>query len=181
LEKSLKLRYGEPKDAKALAEIGAKTFYDAYVETVDLENLKTVVNESFSEEYQLEEINHPDTVFLIAEVDGRMAGYAKLKMNAVSEHVSTRNPAELSRIYLLREHIGKGIGKELMQGCINEARQRSCDSIWLGVWENNQKAINFYKKVGFREVGSQTFMFGRELQTDIVMELVFRPFPGGSS
>jgi diamine N-acetyltransferase len=167
----MELRYGESKDAKALAEIGAKTFYDAYVNAVDLENLMTVIKETFSEGHQLEEINHPETIFLVAEEDGKMAGYAKLNMNASNEHVNGGKSLELSRIYLLQEFIGKGIGRELMQRCIDEARQRGCDSLWLGVWEHNRNAIDFYRKLGFREVGSHAFKFGNETQTDLIMEL----------
>lgn len=167
----MELRYGGPKDAKVLAEIGKKTFYDAYVKDVDLKNLKTVIEETFSEELQLKEINNSDTLFLIAEVNGKIAGYAKLIRNASNEHITGKDHMELSRIYLLQEYIGKGIGKELMQRCIDEARQRDCNSLWLGVWENNQNAIGFYKKQGFREVGSHAFMFGNEIQTDLIMEL----------
>lgn len=167
----MELRYGGPKDAKVLAEIGKKTFYDAYVKDVDLENLKTVIEETFSEELQLQEINNSDSLFLIAEVNGKIAGYAKLIRNASNKHVIGKDHMELSRIYLLQEYIGKGIGKELMQRCIDEARQRGCNSLWLGVWENNQNAIGFYRKQGFREVGSHVFMFGNEVQTDLIMEL----------
>lgn len=167
----MEIRYGGPEDAKALAEIGARTFYDAYVNAVDLENLTTVIKETFSEGHQLQEINDPETIFLVAEEDGKMAGYAKLKTNASNEHVNSKDPMELSRIYLLQEFIGKGIGRELMQRCIDESRQRGCNSLWLGVWEHNRNAIGFYRKLGFREVGSHAFKFGNEIQTDLIMEL----------
>ena len=167
----MNLRYGKPEDANVLAEIGAKTFYDAYVKAVDKENLKMVIRGTFSEERQLEEINNPDTIFLIAEVDGKTAGYTKLLMNASNEYVNSRNPMELSRIYLLQEYIGKGIGRELIRRCVDEAMQRGCDSLWLGVWENNQNAIGFYRKLGFRAVGSHAFKFGNEMQIDLILEL----------
>ncbi len=58
-----------------------------------------------------------------------------------------------------------------MQGCIQEALQRGCDSVWLGVWEKNSRAISFYKKMGFQEVGEHTFTLGYDPQRDIIMEL----------
>jgi ribosomal protein S18 acetylase RimI-like enzyme len=64
-----------------------------------------------------------------------------------------------------------GIGKALMQTAINEAKQKGCNSIWLGVWEKNRRAINFYKKWGFREVGSHMFTVGDDPQRDLVLEL----------
>jgi ribosomal protein S18 acetylase RimI-like enzyme len=78
---------------------------------------------------------------------------------------------ELRRIYAVQEFIGKGVGKELMYRSIHEARQRDCDVIWLGVWEKNQRAIDFYKKWGFREVGAHLFALGDEPQNDLLMAL----------
>ena len=78
---------------------------------------------------------------------------------------------EIRRIYASQYYLGKGVGKELMQAAISEAQQRGCDCLWLGVWEKNQRAIHFYKKWGFREVGTHTFSLGDDLQNDLIMEL----------
>jgi ribosomal protein S18 acetylase RimI-like enzyme len=72
----------------------------------------------------------------------------------------------------VQEYIGKGVGRELMAAAIREAGQRGCDSVWLGVWEKNPRAIAFYKKWGFQEVGSHVFQLGDDLQTDFIMELM---------
>jgi ribosomal protein S18 acetylase RimI-like enzyme len=92
-------------------------------------------------------------------------------MNSRDESMRGTRPLEIRRIYASQKYLGKGVGKELMQAIISEARQRGCDCIWLGVWEKNQRAIHFYKKWGFREVGTHTFSLGDDLQNDFVMEL----------
>jgi ribosomal protein S18 acetylase RimI-like enzyme len=84
-----------------------------------------------------------------------------------------KNPLKISRIYLLQKYIGKGYGKILMTRALREAKERNCDSVWLGVWANNYSAIGFYKKLGFREIGSHPFEFGNEMHNDLIMELEF--------
>jgi diamine N-acetyltransferase len=167
----MNIRYGNPNDAVLLAELGAKTFLDAYAGQISLREIDAYIRKWFSIEIQTAELSDPDNIFLVAVVDGNPIGYAKLKLNSVHELVKGAKPLEIERIYLLQERTGTGIGKELMQGCIHEARQRDCDVIWLGVWEDNQRAIRFYKRWGFREVGSHTFRLGDNLQRDLIMEL----------
>ena len=165
------IRYGNTGDAKMLSELGAKTFYDAFTKDNSLENMKIYLKNSFSPEIQLKELSAPDNIFLIAESEGIPAGYAQLILNSTDETVSAGRPMELRRIYALQEYLGRGIGRELMKRCIDEARERDCDVIWLGVWEKNQRAIDFYKKWGFRQAGSHLFSLGFEPQNDLIMML----------
>lgn len=167
----MNIRYGNTEDATMLAELGAKTFYETFAKDNTPENISLYMKKSFSKEIQLNELSKPDIIFLIVELEDEPVGYAKLKMNSNDESVKGTEVMEIERIYASQEYIGKGIGKELMKACINEARQRGCDSIWLGVWEKNQRAIDFYKKWGFKEVGTHVFMLGDDPQWDFVMEL----------
>lgn len=167
----MKIRYGNLSDATMLSELGAKTFYDTFARDNTPENISLYIKKSFSRDIQLNEISRPDIIFLVAELEDEPVGYAKLKMNSSDEAVRGRKVIEIERIYASQEYIGKGVGKELMKACINEARQRGCDSVWLGVWEKNQRAIDFYKKWGFREVGTHLFSVGNDPQNDFVLEL----------
>ncbi|HET9589335.1 MAG TPA: GNAT family N-acetyltransferase [Anaerolineales bacterium] len=120
---------------------------------------------------QFHELVQPDIVFLLAESAGTPVGYVQLIMNSRDQAIPGNRPLEIRRIYALQEHLGKGVGKELMDATIREARYRACDCIWLGGGEKNQRAIDFYKKWGFRQVGVQTFSLGTELQNDLIMVL----------
>ena len=167
----MNIRYGTTDDAKMLSELGAKTFYDTFARDNTPENISLNMKRSFSTEVQFNELSNPNIIFLIAELENRHVGYAKLKLDSKNESITGTNTIEIERIYSLQEYIGKGIGKALMQAAIDEAKQKGCDSIWLGVWEKNPRAINFYKEWGFREVGSHIFTVGDDPQRDFIMEL----------
>ncbi|HUE99960.1 MAG TPA: GNAT family N-acetyltransferase [Anaerolineales bacterium] len=167
----MNIRYGTRDDARMLSELGARTFYDTFAKDNTQENMDTYLKKSFSPEIQFQELSEPDVIFLIAESEGIPIGYAQLMMNSTDDSIKGISPLEIRRIYALQEFLGKGVGKELMQATISEARQRGCDCVWLGVWEKNQRAVAFYKKWGFREVGVHIFNLGDEPQRDFVMEL----------
>jgi ribosomal protein S18 acetylase RimI-like enzyme len=167
----MNIRYGTKDDAVMLSAFGAKTFYDTFAKDNTPENMEAYVKKSFSPEIQFNELSQPDVIFLIAESEGNLIGYAQLIMNSKDEAIKGTRPLEIRRIYASQEYLGKGIGKELMKATVREAMQRDCDCIWLGVWEKNQRAIDFYKKWGFREVGTHVFSVGDDPQNDFVMEL----------
>jgi ribosomal protein S18 acetylase RimI-like enzyme len=167
----MNIRYGTTDDAKILSELGARTFYDTFVIDNTTENIEAYLKKSFSTKIQLNELSNPDNIFLIAEEESKPIGYAQLIMNSKDEAINSAKPLELRRIYSIKEYLGKGVGKELMQATINEARTHGCDCVWLGVWEKNQRAIEFYKKWGFREVGTHLFSVGDDPQNDYIMEL----------
>lgn len=167
----MNIRYGTPADATMLAELGAQSFYETFANDNTPENMDAYLRESFSRDIQFHELSQPDIIFLIAESEGTAVGYAQLMMNSREEALRGNHPLELRRIYVSKEQHGKGVGRKLMAATIEEARGRACDSIWLGVWEKNQRAIEFYKKWGFREVGTHIFFVGDDLQSDHVMEL----------
>ena len=167
----MNIRYGTTDDAGMLSELGAKTFFETFAKDNTPENIEAYLRKSFSPEIQFHELSQPEAIFLIAETNGSAIGYAQLILNSRDQAIGGSRPLELRRIYAAQEHQGKGVGKGLMQAAIREARRRGCDCIWLGVWEKNQRAIEFYKKWGFREVGTHTFTVGDEPQNDFVMEL----------
>lgn len=168
---SMKIRYGTTQDAEMLSELGARTFYDTFAKDNTPENIDAYLKKSYSAEIQFRELSEPENIFLIVESEGIPIGYAQLILNSKDEAIKKNKPIEIRRIYASQEFQGQGVGKELMQATIREARQRGCDCIWLGVWEKNQRAIDFYKKWGFREVGTHLFSVGQDPQNDFVLEL----------
>lgn len=169
------IRYGTVDDAKMLSEFGAKAFSESFAEDNTEENIRLYLEQTYSPEIQFHELTNPEVVFLIAEIENAAVGYVKINLNSRDDSVQGSGTIEIERIYAAKEHIGKGVGKSLMQASIREAKQRGCDSIWLGVWEKNPRAIAFYRKWGFEEVGTHTFMLGTDPQRDFIMELRFIP------
>lgn len=166
----LKIRRGTLEDAALLSELGARIFSDTFAADNTPEDLATYLAASFSVAQQTAELEDEGSIFLIAEVDGVAAGYAKLHGGESAEGVTGANPIELVRLYVSRDWLGSGVGAQLMRACLDEAQQSGHETIWLGVWERNARAQAFYRKWDFRIVGEHTFQLGSDQQRDLVME-----------
>ena len=171
----MNIRYAEENDSSLLAELGRKTFYDTFIEYNTPEDMEKYLSEHYSTELQMSEIRDCDTIFLIAEIDNIPVGYVKLTGQSKGDGVAGTNPMELQRIYTIQDYIGKGVGPELMKEAIREAKERGFNSLWLGVWEKNERAIKFYEKWGFKKVGNYIFVLGEDIQSDLTMELSLTP------
>jgi ribosomal protein S18 acetylase RimI-like enzyme len=172
MEDLLTIRTAAATDADALARIAWKSFYDAFAEHPKNapDDMKSYMEEAFSVEAIAEDLSDPDAVYFVAEIEGELVGYAKLKKNSREDCVSGTNPIELCRLYSLNEYIGRGIGKSLMLKCLEFAEENAHDFMWLGVWEFNYRAQDFYKKFGFEKCGEHVFQLGSDAQTDWVFE-----------
>jgi ribosomal protein S18 acetylase RimI-like enzyme len=168
---TLSIRRATIEDASLLAEIGARTFFDTFAKDNTAEDMAMYLASSFSTFLQAEELTNPLITFLVAEIEGVTVGYAKLIAASGPEGVTERKAIELSRIYVTQDWIGKGVGEAILKACVEEAKQGGNESLWLAVWERNERAQRFYEKRGFRIVGERKFELGRDIQTDWVMEL----------
>jgi len=166
----LTIRRGTVEDADLLSELGARTFAETFAADNTSEDLTAYIATSFSVAQLTAELKHPASTFLIAEVDGRAAGYARLHAGEPEKGVEGPNPVELVRLYVSRDWLGRGLGEQLMRACLDEAWQAGYETIWLGVWERNARAQAFYRKWDFRTVGEHMFPLGSDLQRDILME-----------
>lgn len=174
LTPAFSVRRGVPEDNSLLSRLGRETFLHAFGPDNTTEDMQLYLRSSFSPEIQAAELTEPSSVFLIAELDNAPVGYARLLEGHPPHGVTGNRPIEIVRIYARAEWIGRGVGAALMQACLREAALRECDTIWLGVWERNRRAIAFYSKWGFVPVGSHTFLLGTDLQIDTLMA---RPVP----
>ena len=85
-----------------------------------------------------------------------------------------RRPAELNRLYVAAAWHGKGVAQALLKDAMKSAKDAGADCLWLGVWEHNPRAIAFYRKCGFEDVGSHHFMLGTDRQRDVIMSLALK-------
>ena len=166
----INIRYANASDNALLAELGARTFFDTFAADNTPEDMAAYLAASFSPAKQAAELVDPGTVFLIAEIDGVAAGYARLRQGQPPVCITGSQPIEIVRFYSSKEWIGRGVGAVLIQACLDEAEKRGCDTIWLDVWERNLRAIAFYSKWGFVQVGTQTFQLGNDLQHDLLLQ-----------
>jgi len=164
------IRAASPDDASLLADLGAKTFYEAFVSYNTPEDMTSYLEKNFTVSQLELELNEKGTTYLLAQLDDSMVGYAKMKNQEHPEALNEENCIEIERIYSLQDYIGKDVGKTLMAACLDRAREGGYKIAWLGVWEHNPRAIAFYEKWGFEKFGSHLFMLGNDLQVDLLMK-----------
>ena len=169
---SILIRPATLDDAKALTDLAYTTFWDAFAHHPKNapDDLNHYMRQAFNLEQTTKELGDENSLFLIAELDGEPAGYAKLITNTTEDGITAERPIELNRLYAHQQFLGKGIGQALMDACLERARARDHDAMWLGVWEFNPRAQRFYEKNGFRVVGSHVFQLGEDPQTDLLMQ-----------
>lgn len=164
------VRCATPHDAALLADLAARTFYDTFADSNTPEDMEKFLTSTYSEEIQRHEIEDASLTTLLAECDGIAAGFAQIKMGKAPDCVKGRAPIEIKRFYVEKSFHGRGVAQELMRAAEELGRAAGAKTIWLGVWEHNDRAIAFYRKHGFIPVGSQPFLVGTDLQTDLVLE-----------
>ena len=168
----IEIRQATPDDAQPLTDLAYTTFWDAFAHHPKNapEDLNHYMRQAFNLEQITAELADEDSIFLIAEIESKPAGYAKLIIESTEEGITAKRPIELSRLYSHQEYLGKGVGQNLMDACFEYANTHGHDVMWLGVWEYNPRAQAFYTKNGFREVGKHTFLLGSDPQTDLLMQ-----------
>jgi diamine N-acetyltransferase len=165
----LRIRRATLADAELISTLGAETFATSFGAQNTPENLAKHLAKAFGEEIQKREIADSAVTYLIAEVNGRTAGYAQVRDGDAPACVTGDAPVEVRRFYVVSDFHGTGIAQALMNACADEARRRGGRTLWLGVWDRNPRAIRFYTKWGFEDVGGQTFMLGDDPQQDRVL------------
>lgn len=165
----IRIRRATHADRTLLADLGARTFSAAFGPDNRPEDMAAYLAQAFSPEIQSEELADPLSTFLIAENEDEVVGYTRLLRGPAPSAVEADRPVELVRIYAEPSWIGRGVGSALMGACLKEGGKQGCDVIWLGVWERNRRAIAFYERWGFAVVGSQTFVLGKDRQTDRIL------------
>ena len=158
-----------PADAPALASFAARTFAATFGAANESRNLALHLASKYGVEQQGRELADPSYVTLLIDVDGAIAGYVQLRRGEAPSCVTARDPVEIYRFYIDAPWYGQGLAQRLMTAATDAARDMGAGSIWLAVWEENPRAIAFYEKSGFRDVGKTTFVLGTDVQRDRVM------------
>lgn len=166
---SITIRRGTSADAALLADLAARLFRETFAADNRPEDLALHLARAYGAPQQAAELVNPEITTLLAEVDGQLAGYTQLRMNAVPECVAGAAPLEIWRFYVARPWHGQGVAHVLMRSVEAEARTRAARTLWLGVWEHNERAKAFYRKYGFVDMGSQVFMLGADAQSDRIL------------
>ncbi len=163
------IRRAVATDAAALAEFAARSFVDAFAPFNRPEDMDAHVAASYGYGRQLLELRDPAMVTLIADGGASLRAYAQVRPATPPAGIVAAQPIELRRFYVDRPAHGTGLAQSLMRAVRDAALEFGGRHLWLGVWENNPRAIAFYAKQGFIDVGSTYFDVGSDRQTDRVM------------
>lgn len=158
-------------DIEQLQQIGRQTFSETFSSSNAEENMATYLAEGFSDEKLMEELNNKSSEFYFALSENEVIGYLKINFGQSQTELQDNTALEIERIYVIKEFHGKKVGQILYDKAIEIAKQKNADYVWLGVWEENPRAISYYKKNGFVEFDRHIFKLGGDEQTDIMMKL----------
>jgi ribosomal protein S18 acetylase RimI-like enzyme len=167
---SIEIKRVTPEHIEQLQKISVQTFYETFSGANTEHNMKNYLAEGFSIDKLKAELNDENTEFYFAVLDKIVIGYLKVNVGKSQTELQDNKALEIERIYVVKEFYGKKVGQLLYDKAIQIARRKKADYVWLGVWEDNPKAINFYKKNGFIEFDKHIFKLGDDEQTDIMMK-----------
>lgn len=166
----VKIRECREDEIEELQSISFETYDETFRHLNTSETMQKYLSESFNRDKLLDELRNPDSTFYLMRMDDSLVGY--LKLNEAPAQTDKNDPMalEIERIYIIKRHQGKGFGKELMKYALETAVERKKRYVWLGVWEENEDAIAFYEKAGFKIAGRHSFRMGDEIQLDYIMK-----------
>lgn len=153
-----------------LREISIETYRDTFSSSNSDELMKLYLSDALNRQKLLTELNHQHSYFYFIYFEGEVAGF--LKMNELEAQTDVFDPdsLEVERFYIRKQFLHKGLGKQLIGFACSIAEKLGKKYLWLGVWEDNQPALSFYKRFGFYQFGKHPFNMGGDIQTDLLFK-----------
>ena len=167
----MKIRKINIDDLEALRNLSIQTFKETFEEVNTEEDMQKYLDENLSIEKLKTELENPNSEFYFAENNDEILGYLKLNFKDAQTEKLEENHFEIERIYVLKAFLGQKIGQILFDKAIEIGREKNLEYVWLGVWEENHRAIRFYEKNGFEIFGKHDFVLGEDVQTDLLMKM----------
>ncbi|CAN5395742.1 GNAT family N-acetyltransferase [soil metagenome] len=166
----LKIRHAVSADVHIISALAITTCYEAYFELDPSPDLAEYCLKAFDLQTITTELENTNSTFLLAELNTKAIGYAKLREGKEVECLRGANAIEIQRIYLLEKAKGKNFGRALIEKCIAIAKEKGYEILWLGVWDKNIAAQRFYERLGFKNIGTTGFSDGKTSFINFVMK-----------
>jgi len=160
-----------PQQLQILRELAVQTFEETFASTNTRENMDIYFSRAFNESILDKELSQKESWWYFIEFNGILAGYLKVNVRDAQTELREDAGFEVERIYVLEAYYGQGVGAELMEFAIRQARSKKKKYLWLGVHEENYRALRFYEKFGLKAFSDHVFMMGDQPQRDILMKL----------
>jgi ribosomal protein S18 acetylase RimI-like enzyme len=168
---SITYRTPGPADAAPLAEMARDAFLETFGPLYAPGDLDSFLETTFGPTGLPAQVSDPAyTIRIAVDAAGSIAGFAKLAaMGQPVDHPP--GSIELKQLYVLKRYHGAGVGPALMDWAIGVARSRSAPALYLSVYAENWRALAFYRRIGFVQVGTAPFVVGDKIDIDPVMML----------
>lgn len=167
----IEIKRAHLEDLTTIQNISTTSFTETFSAINTPENMEKYLQENFNTTQITAEISNPDSIFYVAVWNNEPVGYLKINLGNAQTETLNDETLEIQRIYVVKAFHGKKIGQSLLDQAIKMAHEYYVDYIWLGVWEENYNAIQFYAKNGFVTFDKHIFVLGNEQQTDLLMKL----------
>ena len=167
----MKIRKINIDDLETLRNLSIQTFKETFEEVNTEEDVQKYLDENLSIEKLKTELEYVNSEFYFVESNDEILGYLKLNFKDAQTEKVEENYFEIERIYVLKAFLGQKLGQILFDKAIEIGREKNLEYVWLGVWEENKRAIRFYEKNGFEIFGKHDFVLGEDVQTDLLMKL----------
>jgi ribosomal protein S18 acetylase RimI-like enzyme len=168
---TIEISLTKPSEIIDLQKISKETFVEAFSNENSEENMQKYLEENLSIQQLTNELLNSESSFYFARINEKIIGYLKINFGKAQTDFKEDDSIEIERVYVSEEFQGKNVGQNLLNKAIEICIEKNAQSLWLGVWERNYKAIRFYQKNGFVEFGKHPFILGDDIQTDILMKL----------
>ncbi|MFY0629615.1 MAG: GNAT family N-acetyltransferase [Flavobacteriaceae bacterium] len=156
-------------DTEVLALLGRLTWAESHGHYIEDKNdVLKYLNENFSISKTKQNVNNPNQLFYIIYADNLPVGYAKLVVNTSNENITSQNNCQLERIFILNDFIPLKIGQQLLTFVEEQAKKLQLDTMWLTVYIKNKRAIRFYERNEFKNVGEVNFIVSGKEYENIV-------------
>lgn len=157
------------EDIATLKSVAERSFVGAFQGGIPERDMQQYFDTAYSEETLLAEARDLDTDVFFIEDRGEVVGFLKVSFGGSQTEAMGEEYAELQRIYLLPDTVGGGYGSALMAKAVELAQARGKSRLWLGVWEHNERALDFYRAKGFERIGEHWFTTGTSRQLDWIL------------
>jgi len=166
----IEVKTAVPDDIPEMRQVAITTYQDTFAQFNTPENMQAYFDQAYNLDGLSKELSEKNSTLLIAWEDDKQVGFARLRKNDEVTYLLGNHTIELQRLYVLTSAQGKSVGKLLMQHSLSYSKINQYEWIWLGVWEKNFKAQEFYSKLGFEKFSEHTFWMGDDPQIDWLLK-----------
>lgn len=145
------------KDFKLLADLGKKTFFESHGNSAKQEDIDAFVNEKYNYDFMKKDVNDSNNIYHLISYETIPVGYSKIILNSPNPNIELKNVTKLEKIFLLKDFYNQKLGSQLFNFNVAISKAHHQSGIWLFVWIENQRAVNFYIKNGFKVIGNYDF------------------------